>query len=83
IPTAKTKEGKKFNGRLSKERKLAIWSLHEIGDSVQAISSKLWISEKVIKKFLEIPTKKADSIIVADNSKKGLDSFIDEVNDSK
>ncbi|MHC4363070.1 MAG: hypothetical protein ACYSTZ_09595, partial [Planctomycetota bacterium] len=24
IPTAKTKEGKKFNGRLSKERKLAI-----------------------------------------------------------
>ncbi len=82
VPENKT--GPKFKGRLNKERKLKILELHEAGKSVQVISDELWIDENAIAKFLNIKPaeKKENGILLADNSKEGLDSFIDEVKNS-
>lgn len=88
IATEETKKGKKFSAysRLNKEQKLMIWDMHQAKETVAAISEKLWITEKVINKFLDIPAKKKTkkaSIEVAHNQKEGLQDFVDEVKDSE
>jgi len=87
IPTEEEKKGKKFNAysKLTKQQKLAIWDSYEAKETVSSISEKLWITEKVINKFLEIPSKKTKkaSIEVSHNQGEDLQDFVDEVNDSK
>lgn len=64
-------KGRKYAGRLSKERKQQIKQLYQEGKTIEAISNELWITEEKIKKELKL---NESSNIIADNTSKSIKS---------